>query len=189
MQLKATLLALCVFIATLNVHAQSSSIEYHVLATQKTSTMEKELNQAAKDGFRFQTVMGGETALGGHEVVAVLSRSGESRAHFLYKLLATNRTSTMQKELEAAADDGFEYKAQTVFNTAFGGDEVVCILEKEEGNIGRRSDYKLVATTKTSTFNKELNAQGSLGFQIVGMTVGKTAAGGEELVAIMRRPR
>ena len=32
--------------------------EYRVLATNKTSTMEKELNDAAEQGFRFQAVMG-----------------------------------------------------------------------------------------------------------------------------------
>src|SRR5262245_39710686 len=78
-------------------------IEYKVLATGKTSTMEKELNEAAEAGFRFQAVMGGETAFGGSEVVVVMSRSGPSRARYAYKLLATSKTSTMQKELQEAA--------------------------------------------------------------------------------------
>jgi hypothetical protein len=33
--------------------------------------MEKELNAAAEAGFRFRAVMGGETALGGNEVVVI----------------------------------------------------------------------------------------------------------------------
>jgi hypothetical protein len=47
--------------------------------------------------------MGGDTAIGGSEVVAVMSRIGESKGRFGYKLLATSKTSTMEKELQEAA--------------------------------------------------------------------------------------
>jgi len=46
-----------------------------------------------------------------------------------------------------------------------------------------------VATTKTSTLQKELLEAGAAGYQIMGMTVAKTAFGGKELVAIVRRGR
>ena len=148
-------------------------IEYRVLATTKTSTMEKELNEAAQAGFRFQAVMGGETEFGGSEVVAVTSKSGSTKAQYAYRLLATSKTSTMQKELQEAADEGFEYRGQTVFKSAFGGEEVICILERDKNADGQRSEYKLVATSKTSTLEKELSAAGAAGYQVVGMTVGK----------------
>jgi hypothetical protein len=165
-------------------------IDYHVVATSKTSTMQKELNDAAEMGFRFDTVMGGETAFGGNEVVVVMSRaSGTKASRFGYRLLATSKTSTMQKELQDAADAGFQYRGQTVFNTAFGGDEVVCILERDGAAAQERVDYRLVATSKTGTLQKELVQAGAGGYQIVGMTVGKTALGGSELVAITRRVR
>ena len=97
--------------------------EYRVLATKKTSTMEKEVNAAASKGFRFEGVMGGETALGGAETVVLMSSKDHQAypAGFEHKLLATNKTSTMQKELQAAAVLGYEYRGQTVFETAFGG--------------------------------------------------------------------
>jgi hypothetical protein len=164
-------------------------IDYRVLATSKTSTMEKELNEAAEAGFRFQAVMGGSTAIGGNEVVAVLSRSNEVKGRFGYKLLATSKTSTMEKELQEAADAGFEYRGQTVFKSAFGGEEVICVLERDSGAGAQKSQYKLLATTKTSTMQKELLEAGSAGYQIVGMTVAKTAIGGKELVSILRRAR
>jgi hypothetical protein len=50
-------------------------------------------------------------------------------------------------------------------------------------------EYKLLATSRTSTMQKELNEAGSDGFQFVGVTVGKTSFGGNEIVSIMRRPR
>jgi len=166
-----------------------TAIEYRVLATTKTSTMEEELNDASEAGFRFQTVMGGDTALGGHEVVTVMSHGGEAKGHYRYKLLATSKTSTMQKELQAAADEGFEYRGQTVFNSAFGGEEVVCILERDLDSKSHPSEYKLVATSKTSTLEKELREAGAGGFEVLGMTVGKTALGGHELIAIARRTK
>jgi hypothetical protein len=173
--------------------AQSGSavgIEYQVVATSKTSTMEKELNEAAEAGFRFDAVMGGETAFGGNEVVVVVSRAtGTKSGRFGYRLLATAKTSTMQKELQGAADEGFHYRGQTVFKSAFGGEEVVCILERDGGAPKVAVDYRLVATSKTGTLQKELAQVGASGYQLVGMTVGKTALGGNELVAITRRVR
>jgi hypothetical protein len=162
-------------------------IQFRVLATNKTSTMEKELNEAADAGFRFQAVMGGDTAIGGNEVVAVMQRSGDAKPRFSYMLLATTKTSTMEKELQEAADAGFEYRGQTIFKSAFGGEEVVCILERDKNAAARAFRYKLFATTKTSTLQKELLEAGASGYEILGMTVAKTAIGGKELVAITRR--
>jgi hypothetical protein len=90
--------------------SQAPRLEYRVLATTKNSTMQKELSDAAEAGFRFQAFMGGETAFGGHEVVAVAIRSGAEKRRFAYSFLATTKTSTMQKELQDAADMGFEYR-------------------------------------------------------------------------------
>ncbi len=177
-----------VFGVSAAVYAQGApGYQYKTLATNKTSTMEKELNDAAEAGYQFQFVMGGDTAIGGSEVVALVSRTAGSRPRFSYKLLATSKTSTMQKEMQEAADAGFEYRGQTIFKSMFGGDEVVCILERDKDYTGPKSTYKLIATSKTSTLEKELNEAGAAGYQIVGLTVAKTAMGGRENVAITRR--
>ncbi|MGE4055250.1 MAG: hypothetical protein AB7F99_10670 [Vicinamibacterales bacterium] len=162
------------------------AIESRVLATNRTSTLEEELNEAAEAGFRLAALMGGETAIGGNEVVAVVTRNAESTAQYNYRLLATNRTSTMAEELREAADVGFEYKGQTIFKTMFGGQEVVVILERNREST-TRGDYRLLATSRTSTLEKELLDAGASGYVIVGMTVAQTAMGGRELVAIVRR--
>lgn len=163
-------------------------IEYRLLATNKTSTMQKELNEAADAGLRFGGVMGGDT-LGGSEVVVIMTRdaNAETRSRFRYLLLATNKTSTMQKELQEAGDQGFEYKGQTVFDTSFGGDEVVVILERNLDAPTVHYEYRLLATKKTGTMQKELAEAGAAGFEFVGVTVGKTAFGGSEVVSILRR--
>jgi len=164
-------------------------VDYRLLATNKTSTMTKELNEAAAGGYRFESAMGGETANGGSEVVAIMSRDRREtpKARFEYRLLATNKTSTMQKELQDAGDLGFKYRDQTVFKSAYGGDEVVVILERDRDIPLKKFEYKLLATSKTSTMQKELQEAGTSGFQIVGVTVGKSAFGGREVISIMRR--
>lgn len=169
-----------------NAAEAADTIEYRVLATNRTSTMESELNDAAQAGFRFGAVMGGGTSFGGNEVVAVMQRAAGSTVRYQYRLLAANRTGTMQKELQDAASDGFHYVGQTVFKTTFGGTEVISILERDPA-AKERWEYRLLATSRTSTMEKELQEVGRQGFEVVGLTVAETAFGGRELVSIMRR--
>ena len=187
------LVLLVIAAAAVQARAQEPppGFDYRVLATSRTSTMEKEMNEAAAAGYRYRSVMGGDTAVGGSEVVVVMMSGGsESESRYEYRLLATNRTSTMARELRDAADAGFEYRGQTVFESTFGGDEVVCILERPaDREAWTRTDYRLVATSRTSTFQRELQEAGAQGYEIVGMTVGRTAMGGSELVAILRGVR
>jgi hypothetical protein len=169
--------------------AAPGTVDYKLLATSKTSTLQRELNEAAELGFRFGAFMGGNTAFGGSEAVAVLTRHAGAHGRYAYKLLATSKTSTMQRELQSASDDGYEFRAQSVFETAFGGKEVVLILERDKDAALVSFEYLLLATSKTSTMQKELSAAGRDGFDLVGMTVAATAMGGNEVVAITKRPR
>jgi hypothetical protein len=132
--------------------------------------------------------MGGETSFGGSEVVILMSRSGSVAPRFEYRLLATNKTSTMQKEMQEAGDAGFEYKGQSVFKSMFGGKEVVVILERDREAKPVAYEYRLLATKKTSTLQKELSEAGEAGYSFVGLTVADTLVGGNEVVAILRRP-
>lgn len=168
----------------------SSQAAFKVLATNRTATMEKEMNDAAKGGLRFGAVMGGDTAGGGKEVVVVMKRPESTGATYQYRLLATNKTSTMKRELQDAADAGYTYVGQTVFESMFGGREVVCILEREDGKRGDAGyEYELLATNRTGTMDKELQRMAADGYELVGLTVGQTALGGAELVTILRRKR
>ncbi len=175
--------------AALSFAADAVRYDYRVLATSRTSTMEKEMNEAADAGYSFLAVMGGETAMGGREVVVVMRKElgAETTNRKKYKLLATTRTSTMQKEIQQAGDEGFEYMGQTVFASAFGGQEVSVILERDPAKPARRFQYKLLATSRTSTMQKELRQAGEEGYEFLGMTVGKTAMGGNEIVCFLRK--
>lgn len=180
-------LGVALLIPTAPALAQNKTYDYRLLATSKTSTMEKELNEAGDAGYQMLTVMGGETAFGGKETVAVVARTPGAKNRYQYKLLATSKTSTMQKEIQEAADAGYEYKGQTVFDTLFGGQEVVVVMERDSEHPAKGDSYKLLATSKTSTMEKELKEVGDAGYEALGMTVSKTLLGGKELVTITRR--
>jgi hypothetical protein len=183
----AFLAPVMVCLASSTVLAQSKN-DFRVLATNKTSTMQKEMNEAAQAGFRFGGVMGGETSVGGSEVVVIMSRTSSASPRYEYRLLATNKTSTMQKEMQEAGDAGFEYKGQSVFKSMFGGKEVVVILERDrDEDAPERFEYRLLATKKTSTLQKELGEAADAGYEFVGVTVAETLVGGNEVVAIVRR--
>jgi hypothetical protein len=184
----STGLFLCGAVAVSASLAQAQKFDYQLLATSRTSTMEKEMNQAAEAGYVFGSVMGGETGMGGKEVVVVMTKTvGVPAVKKTYKLLATSRTGTLQKELQQAGDEGFDYCGQTVFQSAMGGREVSVILERDPVSGPRRVEFKLLATTRTSTMQKELNEAGDEGFQFLGVMVGKTAFGGSETISILKR--
>ena len=150
--------------------------------------MEKELKEAGQLGYHFVAVMGGETGFGGSEAVVLLERVKDDKNTYNFRLLATNRTSTLQKELQDAGELGYHAVGQTVFESMFGGKETVAIVQKSSDQaIGVEYEYKLVATSKTSTLEKELRAVAEAGFQAIDLTVGKTAMGGTEIVVITRR--
>jgi hypothetical protein len=120
-------------------------------------------------------------------VVVIVARRAGVRPRVSYRVLATAKTSTMEKELQGAADQGFEYRAHAVVKTPFAGEEVVCILERDADRPVPRAHYRLIATTRTSTMEKELKQLGAAGYAIMAVTVAKPYFGGKELVAILRR--
>ncbi len=149
-----TLIWLSVLLVYLPIPATAQDvIEYRLLATSQTSTMEDELNEASEAGFRLETVMGGETAFGGREAVVIMSRklTEDTAGQYQYKLLATNRTSTMEREIQEAGEQGYVYIGQTVFDSLFGGNEVAVILERDRDDPEPGEyEYVLLATSRTS---------------------------------------
>ena len=170
--------------------AAKVEFEYKLLATNRTSTMEKEMNEAAGAGYKFAEVISGETFFGGSEALVVMIRRKDEdhKARYEYKLLATTKTGTMQKELQEAGDAGFEHRGQSVFKKTLGT-EVMVILERDRDAKPKLWEYKLLATKKTSTMQKEIMEAAAAGYQFVGFSTGSTFFGGNEVVTIMRRPR
>jgi hypothetical protein len=152
--------------------------EFKLLATTKTSTMQKELNQASTQGFR--VIVGSPTS--GSEMVVFLSRDGTAKEPFRYKLIATRRTGTMQKELNELADDGYRLIPSTMIakEQLFGGIEIVMIMELPP-KVKRKYQYRLLATNRTSTLQREVTEAKEAGYVVVGMV-----SRGEHMVVMER---
>jgi hypothetical protein len=178
-------------LCSLPLAAQETALhyDYRVLATSLTGTMEKEMNQAANAGFVFGGVMGGQTAFGGKEALVIMKKNttAVTSPNRKYKLLATSRTGTMQKELQQAGGQGFVYCGLTVFDSALGGQEVSVILENDPAIPASHIEYKLLATSRTGTMQKELQQAGDEGFVFRGVAIGKTRFGGAEVVTVLER--
>ena len=175
---------------SIGASAADHSFDYRMLATSKTSTMEKELNEGAAAGYRFSKVMGGKATNGGQVIIAMV-KDPVVQGHEIpkYRLLSTTRTSTMQTEMQQLADGGYSYLDHTVFESPTGGKEVIVIMELDSVKIHEpRSTYRLLATTRTSTMQKELQDAGAQGYALLGFNAGKTA-GGNEVIAILRKDR
>jgi len=174
------LLVFLVIITTWSSFGQDAppAVDYKLLATTRTSTMQKELNEAADQGYR--VLVGAPTS--GSEMAVFLAREGAVEEPYQYKLLATTRTGTMQKELNEAADAGFRLIPSTMIAKAqlFGGVEIVLIMEKPP-KVVNMYEYKLLATTLTSTLQKEVTEAKEAGFVIVGMV-----SRGEHMVIMER---
>jgi hypothetical protein len=169
--------------------AADTKFDYRVLATNKTSTMENEINAAAAEGYVFAGVMGGGSAFRGNQMVAVMKKDLNNPATGRkYKVLATVKTSTLEKELNEAGKNGFAYCGQTIYSTTFGGREVALVLEYSPENKGTRIEYKLAATARTSTMQKELSPAGDQGFLFQGVVIGRTVLGGSEVISILQKP-
>ena len=155
----------------------NSEYKYLLLATVKTSTMQKEMDEASALGYR--VIVGSPTA--GGEMVLLLERQPESAKHYQYKLLATTKTSTMEKELNQAARDGYRLMPSTMISKeGMLSAEVVCVLERAPTE--ERYEYKLLATSLTSTMQKEITEAMSAGYEVAGMV-----SRGEHMVIMERK--
>lgn len=139
---------------------------YLLLATQKTSTMQQELDEAAALGFR--VLVGSPTS--GTEVVLFLERVATPEKPYRYKLLATTRTGTMNKELNEAAEENFRLIPSTMIEKKrmMGSPEVLLVLERPP-EAKDLYEYKLLATNRTRTLQKEVSEAREQGFELVGL--------------------
>ncbi|MDT5294300.1 MAG: hypothetical protein QOJ76_1180 [Acidobacteriota bacterium] len=161
--------------------AQKLKIEpgqrYLLLSTMKTSTMQKELDEAASLGFR--VIMGSPTSTS--EMAVLTERVAEPSAPYRYKLLATTKIATMRKELNEAAQDGYRLLPRTMISKdSFLTVEVVMLLEKAP-NSDKRYEYRLYATTSEKKMRAEIEKAEAEGFTLAGMV-----SRGEDMVIMER---
>jgi hypothetical protein len=154
---KGILLAVAVLLfAAAPATAQMPNIDpeqrHLLLAASATVTLQAELDYAAARGFR--VAMG--SSRGNSEMVLLLERRSESDEKREYKLIATTETVTFQSEIDQAARQGFRAVPRTFITKPHAGSvtEIVVVMERAPG-AAKRFEYKLLATTLTSTLEKE----------------------------------
>ncbi len=151
---------------------------YLLLATSKTSTMQKELDAAAAQGFRVVTGSGVE----GAEIAIMMERIPENSDKYTYRLLSTTRTGTMEKELNALAKEGFRILPRTMTSKAgMLSKEIVVVLERDPNLKGQEFEYKLLATSLTGTLQKEMTEAAKEGYTLAAFT-----SRGEHMVIMER---
>ena len=150
--------------AAQNVSVDSKQTQL-MLAASSTATLQEELDKAGALGFH--AVMG--TTRGNAEMVVLLQRDLKSSEKLQFRLIATNATGTFQKEIAAAALQGYRAVPQTFLNKPSGlvGNEIVVLMERQV-NPAKRYEYKLIATNKTSTLESEWGVASTLGYKAVG---------------------
>jgi hypothetical protein len=150
--------------------AQDSKLDlsqrFLLLATTKTSTMQKELDQAAAAGYR---VLAGSRTRGA-EAAIILEKIATPPAVYEYYVLATTRTSTMERELNDQAARGFRLLPRTMTGKdhPISGEEIFMLMEKAPGSAARFK-YRLLATTRTGTLQKEMAQTVDDGYEVVGI--------------------
>jgi len=161
--------------------------DYHVLAANRTATLQTEMNADAAKGYQYSQFVGGETSFGGQElVVAMRPAAGSASALKTYRVIAASSTSDLEKKLTRAGEDGFSFKGTRRFHDGSGTEESVCIMERDESALAHIA-YKILATARTSTMQKELQTAGQDGFVLWGITLSQTRVGVSEVVAILSK--
>ena len=115
--------------------------------------MQKELDEAAASGYR---VLAGSRTRGA-EAAIILEKVATPPTVYEYYVLATSRTSTMEKELNEQAARGFRLLPRTMAGKdhPIRGEEIFMVMEKPPGT-AQRYTYRLLATTRTGTLQKEM---------------------------------
>ena len=150
--------------------AEAQDDRYLLLATERTSTMQQEINEAAARGFRVVAASPKESS----EVVVLLEQTEDK---YEYLLVATTRTATLQREISDAAGAGYRIVPRAVTGK---GDEVIVLMEKGvEGPAPPQ--YHVLATDRTGTLEKEINQASANGYAVIAL------AGRGQHVAILEK--
>ena len=144
---------------------------YLVLSTKRIQTMEKELDEVATKGFR--VMYGAPTQQ--FDMAILLSRVQDSgQLPYSYKVLATSRHKTMEKELNEFARQGYRLLPRTIiFKQGFFTAEMVLLMEREPKS-SKSYEYKLVTAGKETKLHRKIDEAVAQGFSPVTMvTIGE----------------
>jgi hypothetical protein len=167
---------LLIFSFSFLVFAQEKSVKeklniedgqsYLVLSTVKIQTMEKELDEAAAQGFR---VLYGAPTIS-LDMALFLKRLDKSESSpYTYKILATSRFKTMEKEMNEIGVNGFRLLPRTIiFKQGFITSELTMVLEHAPDS-SSKYEYKLIYSGKETKLHKKIDESTADGFVPVTM--------------------
>lgn len=150
---------------------------YEVVETYRDSAMQKDLDAAARQGFRpVPRAMWGRST----QYLIVLEKPPGPIPDYSFRLLGTTLTGTLQKELADAAEQGQRVAGLVMRREDAGSmsSQHMVIIEKAAGGgdgpagageskADARQRYRLLATERTSTMQKELNESAAAGYHIL----------------------
>jgi len=141
---------------------------YVVLSTKRIQTMEKELDEISAKGFR--VMYGAPTQQ--YDMALLLKRPVDApRSSYSYKILATSRQKTMEKELNDFARQGYRLLPRTIiFKQGFLTGEIVMVMEKDSDST-TTYEYDLVSADKESKLHKKIDEAILRGFQPATMVI------------------
>jgi len=154
--------------------------EYRFAASSDSNKLEREINEIAKEGFRIEFL---SDSLLGSQVGVMLSRlaaqsdgnATHDHALFEYKVLGANKISTIRKELEDAATQGYELRGLTANASImpFTVSETIAVMERESGQTKQKYEYRFLTANREEALQKELDASVSEGFHPAAMSVNR----------------
>ena len=164
--------------------AQVATPDYLLLDTERTSTMQQELQDAADHGYR---LVPGQGSWG---PTAILEKVLDPEP-IEYFLLATSKTGTLQDEIDNAATQG--YRLASVLGK---GDEAVVVMRRAPGQADPTHEYVVLGTKRAGSMEEELLAHAANGFRLVGQSHYNSPSSAivgllfdlPEMVAILERP-
>lgn len=172
---KIFLLSVCfLLIPTLNFSQTKERVQidddqnFLVLSTKKIGTMEKELDEVAAKGFR--VLYSAPTQQ--FDMALFLERDGESVKNLAtYKILATTKLNTMNKELNEFAEQGYRFLPRTaIFKEGLLTAEFVTVMERL-ANPTSRYEYKLIQGRKETKVHREIESAILLGYKPITMII------------------
>jgi hypothetical protein len=187
MKTMSKLLVICLFVFTVPALGRAQDVtQYRLIAATHASALQQEMQDAAREGFRFSAISGGATPWSGKEVVVVM-RKDQSATQLVYRVVTATNTTAVEA-IQQVSDAGFRYLAQTVFTIPMGGNQVAVLFEHDpSARAELKYQYHLLVTTRITTMQKELEDAGQKGYQLLGLTAGRKLIGLNDIVAVMRR--
>jgi hypothetical protein len=127
-----------------------SGVDYRLVSTSRPATLEKEIMDAAKGGYR---------AVGAGKMTVVMERDPASSSAVEYRVVAAARLPTFRRELQAAGAEGFQI---VVIPTR--DNEVVAVLERPSGT-ARKLEY-VVEEVAEKSVDQKLRALDADGYSV-----------------------